>query len=75
MKPASDQDHLENVELPRAIDKALASGSAVQMRSELDDLPILKALRIYWRISLICMLGAFSAALDGYREFSSPNHD
>lgn len=57
----------ENVEGPQAIDKALAAGETVQMRSTLDDLPMLKALRIYWRISLICMLGAFCAALDGYR--------
>ncbi|KAM6527150.1 hypothetical protein FSOLCH5_003223 [Fusarium solani] len=52
-------DHVEasdNGELPKAIDKALAEGEAVQMRSELDNLPILKALRIYWRIALICLL-------------------
>ncbi|KAJ3469383.1 hypothetical protein MRS44_003448 [Fusarium solani] len=63
-------DHVEasdNGELPKAIDKALAEGEAVQMRSELDNLPILKALRIYWRIALICMMAAFSAALEGYQ--------
>lgn len=57
----------ENVGTAQAIDKALAAGEPVQMRSTLDDLPMLKALRMYWRISLICMLGAFCAALDGYR--------
>jgi MFS transporter, SP family, general alpha glucoside:H+ symporter len=62
-------ENLDNAELPKAIDKAFASGHAVQMRSSLDDLPTLKALRIYWRISLICILGAFCAALDGYRAF------
>lgn len=65
-------DHLENLEngdLPKAIVKAIASGDAVQMRSTLDDLPTFKAVRIYWRISVICMLGAFSAALEGYRAF------
>ncbi|KAJ5116850.1 general substrate transporter [Penicillium angulare] len=69
MKPASEQGHLENaeLELPQAIDKALVLGSAVQMRSTLDDLPMLKAIRMYWRIALICMLAAFSAALDGYQ--------
>lgn len=60
-------DYLENAELPKAIDKAFASGDAVQMRSELDDMQTFKAVRIYWRISLICMLAAFCAALDGYR--------
>lgn len=44
------------------------SRQRVQMRSELDDLPVLQAYRIYWRITLICMLGAFSAALEGYRK-------
>lgn len=49
----------------------------VQMRSELDDLPILKAIRIYKRIATICMMAAFSAALEGYRKdhsFKSPFH-
>lgn len=64
-------ENLDNGELPQAIDKALASGDAVQMRSELDDLSIMKAVRVYWKISLICMLSAFAAALDGYREHIS----
>lgn len=59
---------LHNDDLPKNIDRALAQGNAVQMRSELDDLPILKAVRIYWRIATICMMAAFSAALEGYRE-------
>lgn len=58
-----------NDDLPKNIDKALAEGHAVQMRSELDDLPILKAVRLYWRIATICMMAAFSAALEGYRTF------
>lgn len=67
--------HLETAsvdELQRALHEAMASGHAVQMRSELDDLPILKAIRIYWRIALICMLAAFAAALEGYRALSRP---
>jgi hypothetical protein len=59
---------IDNAALPTAIDKAFASGDAVQMRSSLDNLPTFQAVRIYWRISLICMMGAFCAALDGYRE-------
>jgi hypothetical protein len=61
-------DTIDNATLPTAIDKAFASGEAVQMRSSLDNLPTFRAVRIYWRISLICMMGAFCAALDGYRE-------
>lgn len=67
-------DHLEdldNDELPKAIDKAFESGAAVQMRSSLDDLPMTKAIRIYWHISLICMLCAFGGALEGYRTLRS----
>ncbi|XXG96260.1 hypothetical protein Hte_002541 [Hypoxylon texense] len=63
-------NHLENInnaDLPKAIDKAFASGAAVQMRSELDDLPIFKALRVYWRVSLFCMMCAFGGALEGYQ--------
>ncbi|KAI0378574.1 general substrate transporter [Hypomontagnella monticulosa] len=63
-------DHLEelnNAELPKAIDKAFASGAAVQMRSSLDNLPTFQAVRIYWRVSLICMLCAFGGALEGYQ--------
>lgn len=62
-------ENLDNAQLSKAIDKALASGDAVQMRSALDYVPTFKAIRIYWRISLICMLGAFAAGLDGYRKF------
>ena len=50
-----------------AIGKALAAGEAVQMRSELDDLPIHKAFRIFWRVAALCMLAAFASALEGYR--------
>ena len=57
--------------LSKGIDKALASGQAVQMRSELDDLPALKAYRMYWRVTLVCFLAAFSAALEGYRMLKS----
>lgn len=67
-------DHLEelnNAELPKAIDKAFASGAAVQMRSSLDNLPTFQAVRIYWRVSLICMLCAFGGALEGYRALDS----
>ncbi|EMR68330.1 putative sugar transporter protein [Eutypa lata UCREL1] len=63
-------DHLEdldNDELPKVFDKAFTSGTAVQMRSSLDDLPTSKAIRIYWRVSLICMLCAFGGALEGYQ--------
>ncbi|KAF5007945.1 hypothetical protein FDECE_5757 [Fusarium decemcellulare] len=63
----SSSTHVDNGDLPKAIDKALADGDAVQMRSELDDLPILKAVGIYWRIASICMMAAFSAALEGYQ--------
>lgn len=52
--------------------KAMAADGAVQMRSELDDLPILKALWLYKRIAFICMMAAFSAALEGYRTCFSP---
>lgn len=74
-EPDGKADHDSHVEtlhdgdLTKSIDKALAEGNAVQMRSELDDLPILKAVRLYWRIATICMMAAFSAALEGYREF------
>lgn len=61
----------ENENLPKAIDKKLEKGEMVQMRSELDDLPILRAVRMYWRVSTICMMAAFSAALEGYRTISS----
>ncbi|KAI1392408.1 general substrate transporter [Hypoxylon trugodes] len=60
-------EDLNNADLSKAIDKAFASGAAVQMRSSLDDLPTWKAIRIYWRISLICMLCAFGGALEGYQ--------
>lgn len=54
---------------PKSIDnvKAMAADGAAQMRSELDDLPILKALWLYKRIAVLCMMAAFSAALEGYR--------
>lgn len=54
-------------DLPRAIDKALAAGEAVQMRSTLDEMPVLKALRVFWKVGSMCMLAAFASALEGYR--------
>lgn len=50
-----------------AIDKALAAGEPVQMRSELDNLPIYKAFRVFKRVAALCMLAAFASALEGYR--------
>ena len=60
--------HLESLDNEKtSIEKAVDAGETVQMRSELDNLPPLKALRLYWRITLICLLAAFCAALEGYR--------
>ncbi|KAL2693685.1 hypothetical protein Neosp_000246 [[Neocosmospora] mangrovei] len=44
--PADHVEVSDNGELPKAIDKALAESDPVQMRSELDNLPILKALQL-----------------------------
>ncbi|KAI1863169.1 uncharacterized protein JN550_009905 [Neoarthrinium moseri] len=72
----NNQDHgtappatlLKNAEThPKAIDEAIVSGDNIQMRSELDDLPMLQGLRLYWRVALISMLAAFSSALEGYQ--------
>lgn len=49
------------------IDKVLAQGEAVAMRSTLDNLPFFEAIVVYWRVTLICFIGAFCAALDGYQ--------
>ena len=51
----------------KAIDNALAAGEPVQMRSELDNLPIHKAFRVFQRVASLCMLAAFASALEGYR--------
>jgi hypothetical protein len=57
----------DNTTDAKAIDQALAAGQVVQMRSELDDLPITKAFRVFWRVTALCMLAAFASALEGYR--------
>jgi hypothetical protein len=62
---------LENDDLVRVIDKAMEHGDMVQMRSSMDDVPIFTAVRLYWRVSLVCMAAAFTASLDGYREHTS----
>ncbi|KAH8743739.1 general substrate transporter [Diaporthe sp. PMI_573] len=67
---ANSLAHLETIDdgtSPMAIDKPFSEGVEVQMRSTLDDLPILKAVRIYWRVAAICMMAAFNAALEGYQ--------
>jgi len=67
---ANSLAHLETIDdgtSPMAIHKPFSEGVEVQMRSTLDDLPILKAVRIYWRVAAICMMAAFNAALEGYR--------
>lgn len=57
----------DNTTDAKAIDQALAAGQVVQMRSELDDLPITKAFRVFWRVAALCMLAAFASALEGYQ--------
>lgn len=51
----------------QVVNEAIASGAPVQMRSTLDNLPIHKAFRIFWRVAALCMLAAFASALEGYR--------
>ena len=57
-----DAHMLENV------DNALQKGEKVIMKSELDHMGVWQAAAVYKRVTLLCMLGAFSASLDGYRE-------
>jgi MFS transporter, SP family, general alpha glucoside:H+ symporter len=52
----------------KIIDKALAAGEVVQMRSELDNLPVHKAFVVFRRVASLCMLAAFASALEGYRK-------
>ncbi|KAH8896271.1 general substrate transporter [Thozetella sp. PMI_491] len=72
-KPAPVADHIDghgnsdNDVDTKAIDKALAAGEAVQMRSELDNLPIHKAFGVFRRVAALCMLAAFASALEGYQ--------
>lgn len=65
--PDAKKDMKTHVEMPGGEQRP------AQMRSELDDLPILKAVQIYKRIASICMMAAFSAALEGYRKTNSPH--
>jgi len=51
---------------------AAAKGHIVQMRSELDDMGVFKAVWYYKRIWMVCMLAAFSASLEGYRVYTRP---
>lgn len=41
------------------------------MKSGLDHLSPWKAIFVYKRVTLVCLLAAFSASLDGYRELAS----
>ena len=43
-------------------------GSVHQMRTKADDLPIWESVKRYKLVSLLAMVAAFSASLDGYRK-------
>lgn len=73
--PVSADDKFEVVHMhnapdptPGDADLAAAKGQIVQMRSELDDMSVFKAVWYYKKIWMVCMLAAFSASLEGYRE-------
>lgn len=57
--------HCDNAEVTRQMS---TKGEAPLMRSKVDDLGILESARQYKFVSLIAMVAAFSASLDGYRE-------
>jgi hypothetical protein len=44
-----------------------------QLKSGLDDLTTWQAIKTYKRVTVICMLAAFSASLDGYQ--GAKDHD
>ena len=76
--PISADDKFEVAHIPHApdttagdADLAAAKGHIVQMRSELDDMSVFKAVWFYKRIWMVCMLAAFSASLEGYRRYLS----
>lgn len=64
----NDITHVDSDHLVGQIDAALEKGQPVLMRSSLDNVSVWQAAKIYKRITAICMLAAFSASLDGYRE-------
>ena len=51
------------------IETALEKGQPVLKKSALDRLSPWRAMLSYKRVSLVCMMAAFSASLDGYREW------
>lgn len=63
-------DHPSHHHVPLNDDHLTQKGErdVVVMKSSLDKLPFFKALKVYRRVVLVAMLGAFSASLDGYRE-------
>jgi hypothetical protein len=49
-------------------DENLKDQPPVQLMSHLDTLSVWQAVKVYKRVTLVAMLAAFSASLDGYRE-------
>lgn len=66
-QPISDASDVYHVDLVAEIDMALEKGQPVVMRSKLARLSVCQAVVTYKKASIICMLAAFSASLDGYR--------
>jgi hypothetical protein len=65
-----DKIELQQVEtavLARTGSLPLKPDAAVELRSRLDNLPVAAALKVYWRLSVLCMLAAFSASCDGFQ--------
>lgn len=68
-KPIGDLTHVDNAHMVGEIDRAFERGEPVQMKSTMDRISVWQAVKTYRRVSMICMAAAFSASVDGYREF------
>jgi len=64
-----DQKHLANEDVHHEHDLKATEFSENQLKSELDTLPLMKAIWAFRRVFLLCTIAGFTASTDG--EFAS----
>lgn len=71
-KTKIETENIEHYVTTEEMQRTISKGGIVLMRTKADDLTIWQSAKRHKRASLLAMVAAFSASLDGYRKTRSP---
>jgi hypothetical protein len=63
-----ETENIEHYVTTGEMQRTISKGGIVLMRTKADDLTIWQSAKRHKRVSLLAMVAAFSASLDGYRK-------